>query len=380
MSSAKKSFLTTQFRPKRKAGFTLEGDDFKENLVVGVTPGSPADKEGVKVGYKVVKVAGVKVNSQNVKKELKKSFKGTKKFEIVFLIPQRRKPSDAVDMVASGSDDVKGDGTAEADKNVEEEVTNVDTEQTDAKPEAETTNIENKDEEIQEDGPITASEESDRPAAVDNQNDADTKEDTKDDKEEAVTQDEIKTENDGPFIAVRREVRSLSAAEADRFVKALKRMMQNENGPDTSEYLRISAYHGDYCAHRNEQFPTWHRAYLLEMEKGLQAADRKNGGDGRIALPYWDWTDRSQDTLVPTFVRKEFPGVKGLKEDSSWQLNNWDFEMPSDKRMTQMLEQAQINDMVDRFLLEDEHFKAATSEVSPDSIESPHDRIHMVAG
>lgn len=31
----------------------------------------------------------------------------------------------------------------------------------------------------------------------------------------------------------------------------------------------------------------WHLAYLLEMEAALQAADRKLGGDGAIALPYW---------------------------------------------------------------------------------------------
>ena len=36
-------------------------------------------------------------------------------------------------------------------------------------------------------------------------------------------------------------------------------------------------------------FPAWHRAYLVEFETALRKADRSNGGDGAIALPYWDW-------------------------------------------------------------------------------------------
>lgn len=362
MSLGEKKTLVARFNPKQKGGFTLEGDEFKKNLVIAVEPGSQADKKGVKVGFKVVRVAGIKVNSTSVKDELRKSFKGRKVFKVKFRIPKDDSPEPELKDEEAGEEE-KGD--QEEDTNVVEQeepdtATNVDTEQ-------------------QEKPAVTTEEVLEQPDAGVTENVEDTKEP---DTEAADTgaQEEKKIEDDGPFVAVRREVRSLSNAETDRLVKALKRMMQNDSGPDTSEYLRISNYHGAYCAHRNEQFPTWHRAYLLEMEKALQAADRKNGGNGKIALPYWDWTDRSQDTLVPSFCRSEFPNVKGLKEDAGWALNNWGFEMPTDKRMAEMLDQAQINDMVDRFMLEDEHFKAATSEVSPDSIESPHDRIHMVTG
>jgi len=191
---------------------------------------------------------------------------------------------------------------------------------------------------------------------------------------------DVGEDESGRYIAVRKEVRSLNEAETERLVKALKRMMQNESGPDTSEYLRVANYHGDYCAHRNEQFPIWHRAYLLEMEKALQEADVKNGGDGKIALPYWDWTDRTKEELIPGFIRRDFPNVKGLKDDPEWILNQRDFRMPSDNYIKRSLDQISINSMVDRFLLEDEHFKAATTEVSPDNIESPHDRVHVISG
>merc|ERR1719320_1904742 len=86
------------------------------------------------------------------------------------------------------------------------------------------------------------------------------------------------------------------------------------------------------------------------------------------------------DEVVPGFIRKEFPGMRGLKEDTNWALNQRNFQLPSDQWIKRSLEQRRINSMVDRFLLEDEHFKAATSEVSPNNIEHPHDSIHMISG
>ena len=46
--------------------------------------------------------------------------------------------------------------------------------------------------------------------------------------------------------------------------------MPNKEGSG-SEYFRLAGYHGypqDYCVHRTEQFPGWHRAYLCEFESG----------------------------------------------------------------------------------------------------------------
>merc|ERR1719317_1363789 len=197
---------------------------------------------------------------------------------------------------------------------------------------------------------------------------------------ETDNQDGGGNQEEPKFLAVRKEVRSLSEAEIDRLVKALKRMMENENGPETSEYLRIANYHGSFCAHRNEQFPVWHRAYMVEMEKALQAADIKNGGDGKISLPYWDWTDRSREELIPSFIRKEFPNVQGLVEDPNSILNRRDFEMPEDNEMQQTLDRMRINSLVDRFYLEGEHFRAASNEISQNNIELPHDSIHMASG
>ena len=68
-------------------------------------------------------------------------------------------------------------------------------------------------------------------------------------------------------------------------------MMVSKNGvAGSSEFFRLASYHGQpapiYCQHGRETFPGWHRIYLMEFERALQAADRELGGDGFIGLPY----------------------------------------------------------------------------------------------
>ena len=46
----------------------------------------------------------------------------------------------------------------------------------------------------------------------------------------------------------------------------------------------------EYCSHRRECFPNWHRPYMLEFEKVMRKADVALGRDGNIGLPYWDWS------------------------------------------------------------------------------------------
>ena len=60
--------------------------------------------------------------------------------------------------------------------------------------------------------------------------------------------------------------------------------------------LGLNRYHGwpgdlatgedGLCAHRRESFPGWHRAYMMEVENALRAADIELGNDGRIGFPY----------------------------------------------------------------------------------------------
>ena len=69
--------------------------------------------------------------------------------------------------------------------------------------------------------------------------------------------------------------------ELDRVIAALKRLMEPVDGKEgSSEYARIAGYHGfpnKFCHHGQETFPGWHRAFMVEMEKALQVADKALG-------------------------------------------------------------------------------------------------------
>ncbi|HEU4885141.1 MAG TPA: tyrosinase family protein [Longimicrobium sp.] len=47
-----------------------------------------------------------------------------------------------------------------------------------------------------------------------------------------------------------------------------------------------AAYWGGYCNHGNVLFPTWHRAYLFELEEALRSIP----GCEEVTLPFWDET------------------------------------------------------------------------------------------
>ena len=94
----------------------------------------------------------------------------------------------------------------------------------------------------------------------------------------------------GDVVVTRRALRDMPTDEQERFALAVETMMKGE--PGDSHFWKIAGHHGFpwyNCVHGDETFPHWHRIYLAEFEKLLQRADLRNGNDGMIALPYWDW-------------------------------------------------------------------------------------------
>ena len=93
------------------------------------------------------------------------------------------------------------------------------------------------------------------------------------------------------------------------------KMRENTDGPGTSPYFKLAVMHGgmpplsraeypEYCAHRREAFPGWHRPYMLDFERALRRADLACGGDGTIGLPYWDWCETEVNgEVLPKVVR-----------------------------------------------------------------------------
>ena len=78
-------------------------------------------------------------------------------------------------------------------------------------------------------------------------------------------------------VVTRKEVRTLDTEEAERVYAAFMKMRENKRDADgreikaSSEWFRLASYHGGfpgtelpaYCSHGRENFPVWHRPYLL---------------------------------------------------------------------------------------------------------------------
>lgn len=85
-------------------------------------------------------------------------------------------------------------------------------------------------------------------------------------------------------------------------------------------------------AHMGLSFLAWHRAFLWEFERDLQAADRHAGRpgtwpkDGNIGVPYWDWTTENSPNPAdargrlwgPTFMGGSGSPVTGPFAPAAW--------------------------------------------------------------
>ncbi|MFL5919369.1 MAG: tyrosinase family protein [Gaiellaceae bacterium] len=98
-------------------------------------------------------------------------------------------------------------------------------------------------------------------------------------------------------VRVRKNAQTLSAAERDRFVAAFGTF----NGGGAGRFRDFRDMHVDAAvqeAHGNMGFLPWHRAYLLDLERELQAIDAS------VTIPYWRF-----DRPAPNLFTREFLGV-----------------------------------------------------------------------
>lgn len=129
---------------------------------------------------------------------------------------------------------------------------------------------------------------------------------------------------------VRKDIRTLSKEELDLLIKAWIGIQTNppeQDNPNPNSFFTIAGFHGEpfrgagygnpswwggYCNHGNVLFPTWHRAYLLCLEKAL----RRVPGCENVTLPYWNQIAAADDTSNPIpdiFLRKEYVFKNGIK-------------------------------------------------------------------
>lgn len=126
--------------------------------------------------------------------------------------------------------------------------------------------------------------------------------------------------------------RSLSDIQADydagntAELEALMRAWQGVKAlpaSDPRSFFTLGGYHGEpfrgpgetdpqwwggYCQHGTVLFPTWHRAYLFELENALRSIP----GCADVTLPFWD--ECSADTLangIPSALTAEFFTLDG---------------------------------------------------------------------
>ena len=100
-------------------------------------------------------------------------------------------------------------------------------------------------------------------------------------------------------VRVRKDAETLTPAERDRFLAAFATL----NGGGAGRFrdfrdMHVSAALGE--SHGNVGFLPWHRAYLLDLERELQAIDPS------VALHYWRF-----DRAAPKLFTREFMGVTG---------------------------------------------------------------------
>lgn len=96
------------------------------------------------------------------------------------------------------------------------------------------------------------------------------------------------------MVRVRRNAVHLSPAERDRFLNALGTLNDRGQGPfqsfrDTHVVQSVDEAHGF------AGFP-WHRAYVLDLERTLQAIDPS------VALPYWRFDEPAPALFAPDFL------------------------------------------------------------------------------
>ena len=99
------------------------------------------------------------------------------------------------------------------------------------------------------------------------------------------------------MVRIRKDATTLTTAERDRFLAALA-AFNNRGMGRYSDFRNVHTQAGSPEAHGSTGFLPWHRAFLLDLERELQAIDPS------VALPYWRF-----DRPAPSLFSPDFMGV-----------------------------------------------------------------------
>jgi tyrosinase len=99
------------------------------------------------------------------------------------------------------------------------------------------------------------------------------------------------------MVRIRKNANNLTAPEVSRFVSAFAQL-NNQGAGRFADFRNMHTNAGSPEAHGAPGFLPWHRAYLLDLERELQAIDSS------VALPYWRF-----DQPAPSLFSGAFFGV-----------------------------------------------------------------------
>lgn len=97
------------------------------------------------------------------------------------------------------------------------------------------------------------------------------------------------------MVRVRRNANKITVGERNRFLAAMGTLNASGNG----RFTEFRAMHNEEVeeeAHRRSGFLPWHRAYLLDLERELQAIDPS------VTLPYWKFDEAAPNLFTPEFI------------------------------------------------------------------------------
>lgn len=129
------------------------------------------------------------------------------------------------------------------------------------------------------------------------------------------------------MVRIRKNANNLTASERDRFLYAWWNFRKKIGGLNylvAQEMHRLATQAGDE-AHMQPAFLTWHRAFLLLVERELQKIDPS------VALHYWNWDAAAPNVFAENFMGAPGAGGFGTAEpvfSGSNPLIGWDTDLP----------------------------------------------------
>lgn len=112
------------------------------------------------------------------------------------------------------------------------------------------------------------------------------------------------------MVRIRKNAESLTTGERDRFVAAFAKL-NNQGAGRFADFRNMHTNVSSPQAHGAPGFLPWHRAYLLDLERELQAIDPS------VALPYWRF-----DQPAPKLFTTDFFGVSGPNGNVQFSATN----------------------------------------------------------